>query len=170
MEILEKNKSWYFTDEAINEFKGLKKTEDRARFIYFYLRTICSTHPIDKKDDESCLFKMAFLLADAVMNSKTSYSTYPKALDEQSNPFIAFLANLKRSYSKDKFYNILLSIVTQTVDPFNQHDKIYTADYNIATDFTNRIKNAEYFYDISPYQKCKEQYKEIMLEIIWLFG
>ena len=121
MELLKKDTAWFLTDEGGKQFAALDSLEERAIFIYSYLKTIA--HESFEKD--KTLFKMAFFIADAVYSSDVTYSKYPEILKADSNPFVAFLKNAEIFSGNEKTYVILTAVLNNKANAFDKSDWIY---------------------------------------------
>lgn len=174
MELLKNDKQWFLSDEGSKKFVALSSVGERAIFIYSYLKTFVS----ETLEKDNFLFKTAFLLADAVVNSEVEYCTYPNLLDEKVNPFVAFLSNAKREYSEEQIYCIYLSLIHNIADPFKKSEWIYNDLVLKGDGYIDKIyemgrmfvvPNPDFLVDIAAYE-CDEEYNMIQLEIIWLFG
>lgn len=174
MELLKKDKQWFLSDEGSKKFAALSSVGERAVFIYSYLKTFAS----ETLEKENILFKTAFLLADAVVNSAVEYGAYPKLLDETANPFVAFISNAKREYTEEQIYCIYLSFIHNIADPFKKTEWVYSDSilkeygyidkiYELGHMFV--IPNPDFLINSEDYE-CDEEYNMIQLEIIWLFG
>lgn len=174
MELLKKDKQWFFSDEGKKAFASLSSVGDRAVFIYSYLKTIAN----ENSDKDNILFKTAFLLADEVFASDLPYKNYPDIINERVNPFIAFLSNAKRVYASEQIYCIYLSIVHNIANPIMKNDWIYDEAVFKGDGYIRKIDelghmfvvpNPDFMVDAGAY-KCDEKIHMIQLEIIWLFG
>ena len=173
MELLNNDKKWFLSDEGSKLFATLDNVNDRAVFIYSYLKSF-SNEVFEK---ENILFKTAFLLADAVFNSQVAYSSFPKILDEKVNPFVAFFANAKREYTQEQIYCIFLSFIHNVADPFKKTDWIYNDSSFKDNEYLNKLNDEGRLFFVPnetllPEKdafKCEEVYNMIQLEIIWLF-
>lgn len=124
MELLKNNPEWFFSSEGEKSFSQLNTLEDRAVFIYSYLKTVASR----KLDENSFLFKVAFLFADAIYSSDVAYAKYPDIIDAQKNPFVKFLKTADYTLNDFVAYCILLAILHEKVDPYNDSEWIYDSN------------------------------------------
>ena len=77
MEVINQTSEWFKTDEAISMYNSLESLADKTVFLYSYLSKIA-----DKSFRENkTLFKMAFLLADAISKSNLPYNEYEVLID-----------------------------------------------------------------------------------------
>ena len=107
MELLNFDANWFCSETGQKAYSAIKSLEDRSVFLYSYLRKIA---PADF-DEGQMLFRIAFFLADAVVDSKLPYSTYPALIDPQKNPFVAYLANVNQYPGAQTVYYVFLSIL-----------------------------------------------------------
>ncbi len=173
MELIKKEKSWFLSEEGGKTFAALDSVGDRAVFIYSYLKNIAN----ERFEKNNIIFKTAFLIADAVYNSDIEFSQYPNLLNEQVNPFIAFLKNAKISYSNEQIYCIYLAFVHSIADPTKKNEWIYSEKYFKDKHYLFKCEELGHMFvmpnesllpDMSAY-KCSPKLELIQLEIIWLF-
>lgn len=122
MELIKQNTAWFFSEDGCRQFASLKTLDERSIFLYSYLRTIVRKSVFEKKN---VLFKTAFFLADAVMESALPYNTYPALIDPQKNPFVAYLSKAWYIPNMDDVYYIYLAILHKIANPANGDDWIY---------------------------------------------
>ncbi len=173
MELIKKNADWFLSAEGQKVFEGCKGIEDRAVFIYSYLKTV-SCESLHK---EEFLFRVAFLLADAVYSSKAPYASFPALLDGAKNPFVAYVKNAKKIYDTQATYCIFLSILHEFVDPFNPSEWIYDQTLFKNGGYIEKMKEKDQcfieerisevaddaLYDID------QELRFIQIELAWLF-
>lgn len=121
MELLKYDAAWFLSKAGCNMFDSLKSLEDRSVFIYSYLKKIANA----EFDQDSILFKAAFFLADAVLGSSLTYSSYPDIIDPAKNPFVAYLAHAEHCPGAEAMYSIFLSILHGVADPAKRNEWIY---------------------------------------------
>ena len=121
MELIKRETPWFLSSAGCNAFASTKTLEDRSVFLYSYLKQIAP----EKFDEDQTLFRTAFFLADAVMDSPLPYSTYPALIDPQKNPFVAYLANVNQYPGAQTVYYVFLSILHGLAMPIRQNDWVY---------------------------------------------
>lgn len=72
MEVINQPLGWFSTDEAAQKFNSLESLADKTVFIFSYLSKIADA----SFEENNTLFKMSFLLADAINKSNLPYSEY----------------------------------------------------------------------------------------------
>lgn len=178
MELITRERSWYFTDEAKGQFEKLPSLADRTMFLYSYLKTVAD--PALEKDHT--LFKLAFLLADAVFSSTFDFAKYPALIEPEENPFMNYISKQKNYYSYEIQRAFLLLIIQGRVDPSNEKEWIYDEALFKQDGFTEKlnsivegIEGSEYMEQegrmcAPDYYKLPEDRSFMQLEILWLFG
>ena len=173
MELLNFDANWFYSEKGQKAYSSIKSLEDRSVFLYSYLRKIA---PADF-DEDQMLFRIAFFLADAVMDSTLPYSTYPALIDPQKNPFVAYLANVNQYPGAQTVYYVFLSILHGLATPIRQNDWVYE----------KRISEPEYMQEkLTDLGKCfcasavgmadadafaiEEALQPVQLKLIWLMG
>ena len=92
MKLVTKEASWFLSGEGTRAYAALSSLEERAIFVYSYLRQIVN----EDFEKDSVLFKTSFLIADALSGSVLPYAQYPDVINPSKNPFVAFLKNSKK--------------------------------------------------------------------------
>ena len=87
-------KSWYFSPEGKQAYENLSSFADKTHFFYNYLRVIEGKSDIDSAS--SFLFKIAYIMASSMVDSKLEFAGYPNILDAKKNPFIYYAARAPR--------------------------------------------------------------------------
>ncbi len=173
MELIKNNTQWFLSAQGQETFEKCNGIEERAVFIYSYLKTIAA----ESLEKDSFLFRMAFLLADAVHSSNTEYAAFPALLDGAKNPFIAYVKNAKKVYDQPANFSILLSILHGIADPFDTGDWIYDQAQFKDNAYVDILKNHDKcFIETSeanligdePFE-IEEALRGIQIEIAWLF-
>ena len=121
MELLKYDAAWFLSKAGCNMFNSLESLEDRSVFMYSYLKQIAN----GEFEQDGILFKAAFFLADAVLGSSLSYSSYPDILDPAKNPFVTYLDCAERCPGAGAVYSIFLSILHGVADPAKHNEWIY---------------------------------------------
>ena len=173
MELIKSDTKWFLSSEGKATFEDCKNLEERSVFIYSYLKTIA----VESLEKDSFLFRIAFLLADSVHSSSTSYAAFPALLDASKNPFVAYVQNAKKVYSKEANYCILLSILHEIADPFNPNDWIYDQSLFANDGYIKKLKSIEkcFIEDSESLLVNEDVYeidnalRDIQIETAWLF-
>lgn len=121
MELLKYDAAWFLSKAGCNMFNSLESLEDRSVFMYSYLKQIAN----GEFEQDGILFKAAFFLADAVLGSSLSYSSYPDILDPAKNPFVTYLDCAEHCPGAGAVYSIFLSILHGVADPAKHNEWIY---------------------------------------------
>lgn len=173
MELIKKERAWFLSEEGGKSFTALSSLEERAIFIYSYLKSAVN----EGFEKENTLFKIAFFFADAVYCSNKPYSQYPAILNFQSNPFLRYLENADKYYGKEITYMIFTAILQGKADPTNQGEWIYNHEFlNSETLFEDLLeKGIEYLpansmdmVNPKAYQ-MEDSDKFLQLELVWIF-
>jgi len=182
MKIISKNQEWFSGNEGQQHFEKCKDLAERSMFIYSYLKAICDENKT--KYDHTPLFKIAFLLADAVFTSELSYAKLPDFLDVQKNPFLAYVKNTPAIIDEEIVYASLLSILHSIANPFSKKEWIFGEEITGKEDLILRqsklkfkLIELEHQFEYSPLTlvnpedyKIESDKEFIQLEIIWLMG
>lgn len=171
MVVTKRSTDWFFSNEGIKAFESTSENlAERSAFIYSYLITV-----IDEKDkDNSFVFKLAFLIADAIYGSDLAYSKYPAIIDPKQNPFVAYIKNLKVIPSQEIIFLSVISVLHGWADALDANEWIYdekkqTRDCfkekfeNLNIDLISPIMANPYVFDIEPEKET------LQLKIIWAF-
>lgn len=175
MEVINQTSEWFKTDEAISMYNSLESLADKTVFLYSYLSKIA-----DKSFRENkTLFKMAFLLADAISKSNLPYNEYEVLIDPNINPFITYLKTSKEYIGELETFVILNAILENKVDVKDKSAWIYNADFfDDDNEYLDKLEemgccflpNPSY-YVVNPAKfEIEENLQMAMLEIYWLFG
>lgn len=178
MQLINKESSWFLSPEGENEFSQLNTLEERTVFIFSYLKTTVSS-----KIDDNCIFKLAFLFADAIYSSEVAYAKYPDMIDVAKNPFLEYFCSV--DYTCDEFgiYCVLLAILHGKANPYDKSDWIYNSGlfvqkYDAHIDLSYELETNDMLYaddstcglgNPKAYE-IEDKYKYIQAEIVWLFG
>ena len=174
MRYISKNLEWFCSQEGLNCLEKAVNLEERIDFIYNYLVSICKNNQTDY--EEIAVFKIAFLLSDAISKSNLEYTQNDKILDDQINPFVAFINNANTIHDDGTLGLLLLSILHEIANPFLKNDWIYDEKYNDYNVLVEHLEQLDHKFDSGSIMlvdtKAFETDKEkelIQLEIIWLF-
>lgn len=173
MELLNKNKEWFLSQEGEKCFFALSSLEERTMFFYAYLKATVK----DRFDEGNTLFKMAFFFADAIFTSKKPYSKFPEILNADSNPFLQYIENADKFYGAKITYMIFTAILQEKVNTGNAAEWIYDGDFLEAEDLWDKLseKDIEYLpagkaYMVNPASyNTEENDAFLQLEIVWMF-
>lgn len=136
MELLKQSAAWFSGEAACKQYAELKTLEDRSVFLYSYLKQIAS----ETMDQKGYVFKVAFFLADAVASSTLPYAAYPALIDAEKNPFVALLKTLKKPYTNEAMYCVMMAILYGAADALNPNEWIYDASEFEETRYRNTLK------------------------------
>lgn len=165
------SKEWFFSAAGRKVFAEAKTTVELNDYIYNYLKVI--------KKSESCiedeiLYKIAFIFADAIIDSDQEYSGKENILNNTVNPFVAYLEHLNRSLSSEFLCYELLMVLFGAVNPFDSSEWIYDNSRRGYSEEEYSKFAEEHDIDIRKLLKIdytgREGFRLIMCEIIWLIG
>lgn len=170
MELIKKEKSWFFLDETKNYYEKLVSLKDKVVFIYSYLMQVSNKSFVEN----GTTFKTAILLADAISNSNLEYSSYPAIIDASKNPYVSFLINGRNYNSEKKLFAIYLSILYGLADAFDLNEWIYDFKCFKNDAYIDKLEELGRPFIHKPYQipepfECDEETGKIQLEIAWMF-
>ena len=164
-------KEWFLSDAGREVLQQIQSTAELTDFVCQYLQ--CSMANRDLLDEKH-LYRLSFVLADAVVNSRQPYAGREYLLNASENPFVAYLQNTHRSLSAKTLCYELIFVLLGAVDPFNPDEWIY-----------NRTRGG---YSEEEYQKVAQEHgiifqellrsqsptdpgvRLILCELIWLVG
>lgn len=173
MELINYEASWFLSKPGCDAFASLQTLEERSVFLYSYLKQAARVN----FEEDQLLFRTAFFLADAVMESDLPYSKYPALVDPEKNPFVAYLLNADTCPGIRTVYYIFLSILHGIADPFKHNAWVYN----------KQISDPEYLGEkLTELGKCfceigiempsveafaiEESLQTVQLKLIWLLG
>lgn len=172
MELLKKDTKWFLSVEGEKAFFALSTLEERATYIYSYLKTV-----VDPSfEEDNTLFKMAFFFADAVYRSSKPYRTYPAVLIAEHNPFLQYLQKAKEFDSNKILYVILTAILQGKVDTADDGEWIYDTEYLADSDWFEKLygNGMEYLpahslYMVDPASYASEEDDQLLqLALVWM--
>lgn len=173
MELLNRNKEWFLSEEGEKQFFALSSVEERVFFLYSYLKQVLN--PVLNKNH--AIFKLAFFLADAVFSSDKEYAFYPKLLTVSENPFLAFFASLDFCPVDEVLYVVQMALLHEKVDFQNKNEWIYDKSRLSAKDFLDAFVGTDLHYlpshstemvDLSKYSKEKND-EPLQCMLAWLY-
>ena len=93
--------SWYFSAEGKKAYENLLSNADKTRFFMNYLRTI------ERKDLNELhmsysytLYRIAYVMAHSMVDSKLEFGGYPNVLDETKNPLVKYVKHCSSEHKK----------------------------------------------------------------------
>ncbi len=166
-----KDKAWFLSPAGRKVLDETRTTVELTDYIARYLEcTIANKNLLVGED----LYRFAFVLADSVINSKQSYAGKENVLNEDLNPFIAYLQRMKRNLSHKNLCYEMLLILFGAVDPFNPNEWIYDNHRGGFSEEEYQAKAEEIGINftqlLSNDYTGKEDIRLIMCEFIWLIG
>ncbi len=173
MDLIKEDKSWFSSARGVMSFKALSSLKQRSIFIYSYLKTVAD----NSFEKDNTLFKIAFLLADAIHNSNLEYSNYENLIDEVKNPILVYLKNCGKYLGTKSVFISLLAIICGKVDPKDKSAWIYDKDFFKAENLGELLLEKDCgfipsssIYCVNPtFFDVDEASQMIVLEIRWLF-
>ena len=159
------------SDQGRKALSGIDTTVELTDFTYHYLKSMIGQKQLFKDD---ILYRVAFVLADAVAGSNRPYAGKEALLNAASHPFIAYFERLSRPLSPKSLCFELLLILFGAVDPFSAAEWIYdTSRQGYSEDEYKQIA-LEHGIDFETVLRRDyagtEDVRLIMCEIIWLIG
>ena len=140
MELIKTTSDWFFSRDAAAQFAQLGTLEDRAVFVYSYLKTVAQ----GDWDRDDRLFGMAFLMADAVYSSPLPYAKYPDLIDPAKNPFVSFVAKANGgAYSSENFLAVLLMLLHGKMEAFDASSWIYIQNQSEEDALEEKLQEVE---------------------------
>ena len=166
-----KDKDWFLSPIGRKALAETRTTVELTDYIARYLECIMANKNLLVGED---LYRFAFVLADSVTNSKQNYASKENVLNEDINPFIAYLQRMKRNLSHKNLCFEMLLILFGAVDPFNPNEWIYDNHIGVLSEEEYQTKAIEVGIDFSELLNKdftgKEDIRLIMCEFIWLIG
>lgn len=173
MELIKRDATWFLSNAGCEAFAAATAPEDRAVFIYSYLKQVA---PQDFDKDKT-LFRIAFFFADAVLGSSLPYSTYPAVIDPEKNPFMAYVNNINHYPGAQTVYYVFLSILHGIAMPVKQNEWVYDKQIENAEHMKEKLTalgkrfcagrtemaSADAF-------EIEESLQVVQLKLIWLMG
>lgn len=78
---------WWFTSERGKQaFLKADTLPKKTKFFYDYLVSVA-----EYKKNTEVLYKLAFIMADSMLNSKLEFGGFPNVLDSDKNPLVAYV-------------------------------------------------------------------------------
>lgn len=173
MEIINADSGWFLSKEGENAFSALQSLEDRAIFVYSYLKT--KVH--EGYEQDSSLMKAAFFIVDALYTSNLPYATYPAVISEDKNPFVSYLVKQDKYPGQSRIYYAFLSILHGIADPKRHDEWIYDEELFSSGEVKQKLKDLGHdFYVNSSLDmadpaafEIEDDLKLIQMKIVWLF-
>ena len=121
MELLNKNEQWFSSEEGMKIFHSLSSLEDRAIFIYSYLKNILPSC----LEKNKIIFKIAFFIADNIEMLGEEIAEYPGLISANNNPFLYYLSRLDYCPQDEILYVVFSAILHKKVDVKDGNEWIY---------------------------------------------
>ena len=173
MELLDHDDQWFLSKPGCDAFALVKTLEDRSAFLYSYLRKIAPA----SFDEDQMLFRIAFFLAAAVMESTLPYNTYPALIDPEKNPFVAYLKNADHFPGGTVVYHIFLSILHGIAMPIKQNEWVYDKQLEEPEYLEKKLEELgkPFFTDgvdmvSADAFTIEESLQQVQLKLIWLMS
>ena len=175
MEVINQPLGWFSTDEAAQKFNSLESLADKTVFIFSYLSKIADA----SFEENNTLFKMSFLLADAINKSNIPYSEYKNLINPDANPFVSYIKNSKTYIGELETFVALVAILKNKVDVKDSSCWIYDVDFfDTDGEYLDKLEEMDCcflpnpcYYVVNPAKfETEENLRMAMLELYWLFG
>lgn len=93
------DEDWYFSQEGTDAYKNLSSLGQKIHFFFEYLWTVAKS-----PDCQEYLYRIAFVMANSMVDSSLEFGGYPNILDEDKNPLVHYIKNEKLVYDKNKYW------------------------------------------------------------------
>lgn len=149
-----REEKWYFSTEGKKEYESLSSLAQKTHFFLNYLVSIAKT-----PDCREYLYRIAFVMANSMVNSELDFGGYPNVLDEDKNPLVRYIKN-------------------ETLVSDDEYRGTYCGIFLCVLHTGSEKQSDMYIYKDKPYTRisyCKENepltdmYK-IERDIIWAFS
>ena len=121
--------TWYFSSEGKQVYDGLSSLSDKTHFFYNYLRVIEGKSNFDSAS--SLLFRIAYIMANSMVDSNLGFAGYPNILDENKNPFIFYATHApRRDWGEDRDDDISLDVLDTLHEEFDAEKVLCFCDEN----------------------------------------
>ena len=81
-----KPSSWFISEEGKQSFLNANTLPKKTLFFYEYLLSVAKY-----KENKEALYKIAFIMADSMVNSELEFGGFPNILDSAKNPLVAYI-------------------------------------------------------------------------------
>ena len=149
-----RGREWYFSPEGKKEYESLSSLAQKTHFFLNYLVSIAKA-----PDCREYLYRIAFVMANSMVNSELDFGGYPNVLDEDKNPLVRYIKN-------------------ETLVSGDEYRGTYCGIFLCVLHTGSEEQSDMYIYKDKPYTRisyCKENepltdmYK-IERDIIWAFS
>lgn len=82
------DENWYFSSEGKKAYENLSSLGQKTRFFFDYLLLIAKT-----PDCQEYLYRIAFVMANSMVDSTLEFGGYPNIIDEGKNPLVRYIKN-----------------------------------------------------------------------------
>ena len=82
------DEDWYFSQEGKEAYKKLSSLGQKTHFFLDYLLSVAKT-----PDCHEYLYRIAFVMANSMVDSALEFGGYPNVLDESKNPLVRRIKN-----------------------------------------------------------------------------
>lgn len=175
MEVINQPSEWFLKDSSAEKFNSYESLAEKTVFMYSYLKTVSN----DSFEKSNTLFKMAFLISDAIRISNAAFKDFKNLADPEQNPFIMYLKNSKKCFGEQEIFLSLMAILQNKVDVNDKSAWIYDEDffedyYSDKLDEMGCWCRPDIMCVIDKTDPAKFDVEESLqmaaLEIYWLFG
>lgn len=84
-----RDKKWYFSPEGKKEYESLSSLAQKTHFFLNYLGSI-----VKIPDRREFLYRIAFVMANSMVNSNLDFGGYPNILDKNKNPIVRYIGSI----------------------------------------------------------------------------
>lgn len=85
---LQQTAQWFMSGEGRAAYTAANTLLKKTEYFFDYLQTVAKS-----KGNRSFLYKLAFVMADAMDKSSLEFAGYPNILDASKNPLVAYVAS-----------------------------------------------------------------------------
>ena len=85
----ENTADWYFSKDGENAFNNAKTPAQKTMYFFHYLLTVAKV-----KDNRETLYKIAYIMANSMVNSSLEFAGYPNVLDSTKNRLVERVKNV----------------------------------------------------------------------------
>lgn len=110
---LQQTAQWFMSGEGRAAYTAANTLLKKTEYFFDYLQTVAKS-----KENRSFLYKLAFVMADAMDKSSLEFAGYPNILDASKNPLVAYVAS---------------EIITDESEYFKREDSTLEEDFFVRT-------------------------------------
>lgn len=163
--------NWFHSPAGASELDSLKSTADITDFFFGYLLSLRGDRETINDED---MYKIAFIMADSMLDSNQNYAGKQNILSLTLNPVAAYVKNLTRTIKGEHLCFELILVILGIADPFDSESWLYSGqkhgysstEYSlIASDNGCNIKSL-FAMDFSG----REDIRQIISQFVWIIG